>query len=510
MKQLILYFLIFLLTLFHVQGQPGVLDFSFGGSGYVTTDLNGLEETVNFVKVQDDGKIVISGENENNDVGDFYMARYLPDGNLDPGFGMGGFIIHDFSEVGDDDKARDFQILPGGKYMVAGRAINAFGRYELILVRLLMDGSLDNTFGDNGVVRHALPDTDLYMSNLHRLDNENYVLTGRIDDFGFADLALLRAFPNGSIDNSFGTDGYVFYDAYGSFDISRRSIILENGNIVTAGWAFDPGIGTNRPIMVMFNPNGTINSGFGINGLFSGPADTDDDQYRDLALYQNNHIITVGFITESGEREILVTKIDLNGIIDPGFGTGGHLILDYNGLSTEAESVQIQTDGKILAGVTITDPVEGENITALRMLQDGTPDPSYASDGWSIHHISNDDDVSEIVLQEDEKVILAGRTNDGTPDKDILLLRLHGDLTSFIQDTRSHETLQIFPNPATDLVTLHGNLPRGESIKIYDQRGKLVLEENSTYPTIVLDIQNLPSGLYFVSVGSGVGKFLKR
>ena len=50
------------------------------------------------VALQENGKIIVAGLGSNRDTGgDFALARYTTDGNVDPSFGDGGIMTTDFS-----------------------------------------------------------------------------------------------------------------------------------------------------------------------------------------------------------------------------------------------------------------------------------------------------------------------------------------------------------------------------------------------------------------------------
>jgi uncharacterized delta-60 repeat protein len=70
--------------------------------------------------IQTDGKIVLAGYATHPGVNttDFALARYNPDGNLDPNFGSGGKVTTVF--FGNENTARSVAIQPDGKLVVAG------------------------------------------------------------------------------------------------------------------------------------------------------------------------------------------------------------------------------------------------------------------------------------------------------------------------------------------------------------------------------------------------------
>ncbi len=72
---------------------PGALDPSFGSGGIVVTDFNGsIDDAAFAVAVQPDGKILAAGYVFSSAATnyEFALARYLPDGSLDPSFGTNG------------------------------------------------------------------------------------------------------------------------------------------------------------------------------------------------------------------------------------------------------------------------------------------------------------------------------------------------------------------------------------------------------------------------------------
>jgi uncharacterized delta-60 repeat protein len=100
------------------DGKP---DADFGSEGMVTTDIGGMDG-VNGVAIQPDGAIVAVGQTtvmaSSPDGADFALARYTPDGKLDPGFGRGGIVTTD---IGDNDDALAVALQPDGRIVAVGR-----------------------------------------------------------------------------------------------------------------------------------------------------------------------------------------------------------------------------------------------------------------------------------------------------------------------------------------------------------------------------------------------------
>jgi uncharacterized delta-60 repeat protein len=141
-----------LLTSVPASAADSDLDLSFDGDGVVTTNHAEFNQ-INDIVIQPDGKIVVAGHS-----GIFHgffqqsfeiiVARYNVDGSLDPTFGSDGIVTTD---VGGFAMAFGVALQPDGKIIVAGRGGPISGA-NFTVVRYNTDGSLDATFGGSGVV----------------------------------------------------------------------------------------------------------------------------------------------------------------------------------------------------------------------------------------------------------------------------------------------------------------------------------------------------------------------
>ncbi len=125
----------------------GTLDTSFGTGGTVTTTI-GTYSDAYAVANQTDGKIVATGYSYKGDYADFALARYNTDGTLDTSFGTDGMVTTAISANSNVDNARSVAIQTDGKIVAAG----IDSSYNFALVRYNTDGTLDTTFGTGGMV----------------------------------------------------------------------------------------------------------------------------------------------------------------------------------------------------------------------------------------------------------------------------------------------------------------------------------------------------------------------
>src|SRR5262249_2330299 len=105
------------------------------------------------VAIQADGKIVAAGDSFQGapTFGDFALARYNSDGSLDKSFNKTGQVLTDLGGAIDDAFAMALQ--GDGKIVAAGQSYQPSpSGFEFALARYNLDGSLDQSFGNSGLV----------------------------------------------------------------------------------------------------------------------------------------------------------------------------------------------------------------------------------------------------------------------------------------------------------------------------------------------------------------------
>src|SRR6266511_1466289 len=96
---------------------------TLGGDGTVTTDFAAATDFAYAVALQSDGKIVAAGTSV-ADTEDFALARYNPDGSLDPTFGGDGTVTMDFWD--GFERAQGVAVQGDGKIIAAGWRFSEF------------------------------------------------------------------------------------------------------------------------------------------------------------------------------------------------------------------------------------------------------------------------------------------------------------------------------------------------------------------------------------------------
>jgi uncharacterized delta-60 repeat protein len=171
----------------------GDLDPSFGSGGKVTTDFGTDSDYANSVAIDSRGRIVVGGGGAR-----FELARYRPDGTLDPSFGAGGKVTTDF---GASSRLNSIAIDARGRIVAGGAAAN----HDFALARYKPNGNLDRAFSNNGKVTGPLR-VDAGAGFVGIDSRRRIVAVGCGGVNGFR---LARYKPNGRLDRSFGRHGKV-------------------------------------------------------------------------------------------------------------------------------------------------------------------------------------------------------------------------------------------------------------------------------------------------------------
>jgi uncharacterized delta-60 repeat protein len=210
----------------------GSLDNSFGNAGKVSTDFATQEQDrINDMVVQSDGKIIAVGETapEYPYPWNWALARYNPDGTLDDTFGTGGKVIQYWAGLYDGLDA--IVLLPGGMFLVAGTAESN----KTVIARYHGNGTLDNTFGTDGKTQipGVNPSILVYGNKIFSASSLNGIN-------GF-DFIISRLEYEGQLDNTFGNGGSLSTTISSGDDIARDINIQPDGKILITGSSNYPG-----------------------------------------------------------------------------------------------------------------------------------------------------------------------------------------------------------------------------------------------------------------------------
>jgi uncharacterized delta-60 repeat protein len=285
--------------------QNGDPDPSFGSGGVVRTDF-GADDLPSALTLQDDGKILLAGGADRgypdraNPDSSFAVARYQPDGSLDPSFGAEGKVLISFGQF---NSAGAIRVASDGRIALAG--VNLFDPggndpEKLAQARLLPDGTLDPSFGNGGklVMPFLDPGEDVF------LDFAPYVIAG------------LTYMPDGRL------------IAVGEASKRRHKKILELTKVAryTPDGAPDPSFGVGGQTML----------GLRMIGRVTGAATAADGS------------IIVSGTTDAASDALQLARVTSGGALDTTFGKRGSLKTRLPGLVSAVPALTVDQLGRAL------------------------------------------------------------------------------------------------------------------------------------------------------------------
>src|SRR6266540_3094489 len=200
----------------------GTLDPSFGVGGKVASPFSGQ---IRALALTPDGQIVAAGF-----IGsDFALARYNADGTHDAAFGTGGGVTTGFGDMFAE--AHAVAIQADGKIVAAGHT----GTVAFALARYNPDGSLDPAFGTGGVVTTPFAGMFVEANGLVVRSDGRLVAAGGVLRNDLTSAFVLAGYlPDGTLDLAFGTGGKLTTDFAGN-DRARALAVQADGKLVAVG-----------------------------------------------------------------------------------------------------------------------------------------------------------------------------------------------------------------------------------------------------------------------------------
>jgi len=398
---------------------PGELDGTFGVGGVLTTNFGGTYDWAYAGARQPDDRILAAGVSNAHGTYDFALARYTTDRSLDPSFGEGGMVTTDFGESYDWGYALALQ--PDRKIVVGGVSDRG-GSKNLALARYLPDGTLDDSFGDGGMVtdgRRPLT-TDIVRALALQPDGKILVAGVTFEDKASldpqGDFIVARYSADGSPDPTFGVGGVATTDfGDGSYDDAYALLRQPDGRIVLGGYstsAGGPGVlfGADQLALARYTPGGLPDVGFGRQGKVLVDAGSLDEEIRALALTPGGALVASGFANGERGGDALVARFTPEGEVDESFGDGGWTISNLSPYSEGLAAVALQPDGRIVAAGNVARAKEAlADFAVVRYDPDGRLDTSFGSGGVATADFSGRlDRVSALILQPDGKLVTVG------------------------------------------------------------------------------------------------------
>ncbi len=327
----------------------------------------------------------------------FIMMRLKTNGSVDSTFGVNGHLLsnHVFGTTGTYSIPKSLHILPNGKFMVGG--IGPGGKPAIVRLNTdgFPDNTygVNGVFSLTNVPRSQYrsmaigPNGEAY--GLLITDTWNQA-TISYDSTNFSDNTVFKLTPNGTLDATFGTNGVFRFDT----DVTDQPFsitVASSGKILVAGYNMPEhyyyslmdfsGYGeANVGVVAFVNPNGTLDMSIP-NGFKTFDFQEDTATFFNKIIEKSaNEFLICGFTTDyvggNFQNKGLIVSMNNQGQLNNAFNGNGHMIFDHgmvgtsgwNGKLANFEDVDITNDGKILL-TGYRNPVGGATKGSIYLLQ---------------------------------------------------------------------------------------------------------------------------------------------
>jgi uncharacterized delta-60 repeat protein len=372
----------------------GALDRSFGIDGVGLAPVAG-DGGANSVAVQPDGKIIVAGQSAWTGSGTFVAARFHSNGSLDRSFGGDGAVSFPF---GQSAAAAHALVTPDGLIVLTGAAFRG-GRLQMAVARLRPGGSLDQSFGDGGVVTESVGHAAMAMTAM-RLQSGKLVVAGtakvrdsgggsvNLRDFNFA---AIRLHADGTLDTWYGEEGRLVGPGPAH---AYAAALQPDGKLVWAGETVNDG--RTGFAAARATAAGRIDRSYGYRGMASIPIGIGS---RAVGLVvAGNGSATLAGNAYTNKFVTALARLTVDGRRDPAFGDSGVVTIAS---ARHANGLIRQPDGRLVI------PETG-GLSAVRLHPDGAMDQAFGIGGLFQHQLGDRSAANAAAMAPDGAILLSG------------------------------------------------------------------------------------------------------
>jgi len=296
----------------------GSRDTSFGNQGMTRVGLGGDNSFGSSMAQLADGRIVLGGWAAGHQgVGLVCLDTH---GVLDTSFGSAGDGTLLLDKLGDNDGVQGLVACPDGGLLVQGGSWDANGQVvQLVLTRLDAQGQPEAGFGSTGQVLVPVALTQANGHSMSLEDDGHILVWGSTQVDGHPCATLLRLNADGSLDDSFGQGGVLrldtLLDASTVEDVQR----LSDGRLVLVGHG-GSALGTDDDSFAMrLNADGSLDTSFGNGGLALLPVSSGVDAARELQVDAQGRLLVIGDADHGDNRDLFVVRLLADGQLDTSY-----------------------------------------------------------------------------------------------------------------------------------------------------------------------------------------------
>jgi uncharacterized delta-60 repeat protein len=304
-----------------------------------------------------DNKIVVGyssrvSSNQRTSYYAFALTRYNPSGSIDTSFGSNG-VVSTPIYVGQNADLEALALQSDGKLVAVGAAFD--GTYSnFVVARFTADGRLDSSANDL---------TSPFGTNGSGIVTTHVVVPGTVVDHDYAYAVAIHS------------DGKICVCGTTQFSLpSGKKATFAGSDMV----------------LVRFNANGSLDTNFGSGGVAVTPhqqGSVAQNIAYSMAIQADGKIVIAGATdTSSSSDRFMVARYTNTGVLDSAsFGNGGIVTINpTNAVRSHARGILVQNDGGIILSGTSWDANNVGHETLARVYSNGSLDTNFGSSGYVV------------------------------------------------------------------------------------------------------------------------------
>ncbi|MCJ8154804.1 T9SS type A sorting domain-containing protein [Chryseobacterium sp. SSA4.19] len=492
------YFLLLLAISYFTTAQTFSLDASFGESGYRKINSTTLSDAI----MLPDGQFMTAYNSSSH----ININKINQNGVVDAAFGTKIIDVDSYSSINESESVKKM-VLHNNKIIIIGRA-NAnptYSLYNMFIVRVNLDGTLDTTFGTNGFTKISLGQNGTADDIVVDDAGNSYVLGYDMGDF------IVKFNANGIKDNSFGTNGILALGTFNPIKLYRQN----DGKFLLVGSKKNTSTNINESYIERRLADGTYDTSFGNNGSIIMPSSTQSAVTNFEYDYSNNSILLLHYAS-GGYDSVFLSKIQISdGAFVTGFSNGGRTP-NYsfaNAPTLYISQIKVLPNSKILVMGNVSNFWTANintQLFSMRFNGNGTIDYSTSSNGYQIFNTTppstgvKAEDVQRLFVLSDGSFVLSySGSSGGVYGYSSYLTKFTGGFLG-VNDTAvdtGQSSLALYPNPVGNTLTIQNKNKGNDSFeyRIFDVSGKMVQNGSSQFNTET-HVQELQKGNYIIQI----------
>lgn len=348
-------------------------------------------------------------------------------GQLDAAFGQQGVVVYDVDDFDDvtavesDANDRIFVLSQTGHNTSNGFDMN----YSLSC--FLSDGSADLSFGQSGNISADFTGYDYADPHALKVQSDGKILVlgkgSSISTVGTQPFCLVRYDANGTLDNSFGTNGEIQLNFLGDIEAPRSLELQSDGKILIAGATFDSAaIHEELPCIARLLPDGALDTTFGTSGkiavdfssglidgnpalIQNGHRHDNGGYFKSVLIQADGTLLCAGNFFNGQTYQSLIMSIFSDGTLNQSFGAGGILTFDLApGYNSGLEKGALRADGSAVFILRKDGSATDHDFYLLGLSSSGQLEPLLALD---LH--GNQNFAEAVLFNPDGTLLVAGR-----------------------------------------------------------------------------------------------------